>query len=69
LPELRNEVRKKIKEKKSELAVLGTPVANDKASQGWLLLHLLNKFSDQFKEAIDGVSNDVNINELYVNFP
>ena len=80
LPELRNQIRRKIKEKKVEVQQLGQPIAQDKASQviwtyfwvfsnielqGWLLLHLLNRFSEQFKAAIDGVPSDINTNELY----
>lgn len=64
LPNLKNDIRRKIQEKKAELQGYGTPVATDKSGQGWLLLHLLNKFSEDFRAAIDGVPEAVNIAQL-----
>eukprot|EP01116_Phalansterium_solitarium_P013956 TRINITY_DN31424_c0_g1_i1.p1 TRINITY_DN31424_c0_g1~~TRINITY_DN31424_c0_g1_i1.p1 ORF type:complete len:784 (+),score=272.29 TRINITY_DN31424_c0_g1_i1:89-2353(+) len=64
LPSIRQQIRKLVKEKQEELMAYGTPLATDKASQGWLLLHLVNKVSDSFRAAIDGVSAEVTTNEL-----
>jgi dynamin 1-like protein len=65
LPDLKAQVKKKIKDKKAELEAYGDPIPNDKASQGYLLLQLLNKFSDNFRTAIDGVSTDLTTSQLY----
>ncbi len=67
LPLLQSQVRRKIKEKKDELTHLGgsslglfstssTSIdLNHKPSQGWLLLHLLQKFSHNYAAALDGI--------------
>eukprot|EP01117_Protostelium_nocturnum_P012378 TRINITY_DN4566_c0_g1_i1.p1 TRINITY_DN4566_c0_g1~~TRINITY_DN4566_c0_g1_i1.p1 ORF type:complete len:783 (-),score=329.56 TRINITY_DN4566_c0_g1_i1:186-2534(-) len=64
LPSLKQQVRAKIKEKQDELQAYGTSFVEDKANQGWLLLHLLNKFSEEFKSAIDGIPEEINTSQL-----
>jgi len=64
LPSLKQQVRTKIKEKQEELQSYGSGAILDKSNQGWMLLHLLGKFSEEFKSAIDGVPEEVNTTQL-----
>jgi dynamin 1-like protein len=55
LPGLRKQVGHAYNAKQLELEHLGAPVVHeDTASLGWLLLHMINRISDQYRLAIDG---------------
>ncbi|PRP80825.1 dynamin-2 [Planoprotostelium fungivorum] len=64
LPSLKQQVRSKIKDKQEELQSYGTGTILEKGNQGWMLLHLLGKFSEEFKSAIDGIPEEINTTQL-----
>eukprot|EP01102_Stenamoeba_stenopodia_P021446 TRINITY_DN8644_c0_g1_i1.p1 TRINITY_DN8644_c0_g1~~TRINITY_DN8644_c0_g1_i1.p1 ORF type:complete len:754 (-),score=182.83 TRINITY_DN8644_c0_g1_i1:121-2382(-) len=65
LPELKKKLSKKIQETSAELASYGDPLYDSPNSKGALLLSIITKFSGDYKDAIDGKSTDLSLNELY----
>lgn len=65
LPELKKRLSKKIQETSAELASYGDPLYDSPNSKGALLLSIITKFSSDYKDAIDGKSTDLSLNELY----
>jgi len=54
LPDLRARLSRAIHEHESELSGYGDPLLEQKSNQGAIVLHLFNKFSRNFADAIDG---------------
>jgi len=65
LPELKARINKLAAESQAELLTYGDPLYDGKNSQGALLLQIITKFCTDFKNAIDGKSSDLALNELY----
>jgi len=64
LPDLRNKISAQIVAYEQEMKGYGAPL-DDGAPKGALLLHLLTKFCQDFRQSIDGHSTDSPSNELY----
>jgi replication fork clamp-binding protein CrfC len=65
LPKLRAQISELIKQRRAELEAYGEPTVTDSpAAKGWQVLQLLNKFSQDFRAAIDGVPADIETKEL-----
>jgi len=57
-------VRAMIKSTEKELEAYGFPLGKTTAEQGWVLMDLLNKFTNQFRADIDGVREEVVTNQI-----
>eukprot|EP00698_Gefionella_okellyi_P023713 TRINITY_DN8177_c0_g1_i1.p1 TRINITY_DN8177_c0_g1~~TRINITY_DN8177_c0_g1_i1.p1 ORF type:complete len:761 (-),score=225.90 TRINITY_DN8177_c0_g1_i1:40-2274(-) len=65
LPELRNKIAQQIMQYEQELKGYGNPLDDGTPNRGALLLHLLTKFCQDFRQSIDGVSTETPASELY----
>eukprot|EP00026_Physarum_polycephalum_P003565 Phypoly_transcript_03578.p1 GENE.Phypoly_transcript_03578~~Phypoly_transcript_03578.p1 ORF type:complete len:535 (+),score=118.20 Phypoly_transcript_03578:792-2396(+) len=64
LPEVKTQVRAMIKATEKELEAYGFPIGRTTAEQGWILMEMLNKFTNQFRADIEGVRDEVVTNQI-----
>eukprot|EP00013_Stygamoeba_regulata_P016583 CAMPEP_0177682830 /NCGR_PEP_ID=MMETSP0447-20121125/31460_1 /TAXON_ID=0 /ORGANISM="Stygamoeba regulata, Strain BSH-02190019" /LENGTH=759 /DNA_ID=CAMNT_0019192343 /DNA_START=212 /DNA_END=2491 /DNA_ORIENTATION=- len=65
LPELKAKINKMLVDAQTELMSYGDPLYEGKGSQGALLLQVITRFSQDYRDAIDGKSSDLSTHELY----
>eukprot|EP01088_Endostelium_zonatum_P000165 TRINITY_DN1027_c0_g1_i1.p1 TRINITY_DN1027_c0_g1~~TRINITY_DN1027_c0_g1_i1.p1 ORF type:complete len:743 (-),score=219.96 TRINITY_DN1027_c0_g1_i1:58-2238(-) len=66
LPDLKSKLNKRIAELQNEMSGYGNPLYDGKHSQGAILLSIITKFSNDYKNSIEGKSSDYHSsNELY----
>jgi len=65
LPKLRDKISKLLATAQSEMVTYGDPLYDGKNSQGALLLQIITKFSNDFRNTIEGKSTDHSFQELY----
>lgn len=64
LPELKAKINKMAADTQAEILTYGDPMYDGKSSQGALLLQIINKFSTDYQNAIEGKSSDLALHEL-----
>ena len=64
LPDLKIRVNKLMSDAQQELLSYGDPLLDNRNSQGALLLQILTKFAENYRNAIEGTSNDLALHEL-----
>jgi len=65
LPDIRAKIGATINETQQELESYGNPILNNPNNLGPLLLHLLSKYCNAYRDALDGKSPEVSTTELY----
>jgi dynamin 1-like protein len=65
LPDLKDKVNKMIQQTQLELSSYGDDVLTQSNSKGALLLNTLTKFTTDYRDAIEGKSTEVSLNELH----
>ncbi|XP_049848754.1 dynamin-A-like [Schistocerca gregaria] len=64
LPDLRNNISTKIRQLKAELKVYGEPLFSNPSTYGPYLLSLVNSFCQAYKDNVDGVNRELQIDQL-----